>query len=284
MAYDRSEPRVELIAKVGLIAVVTLVGLKFALESYFIESSEVAAAEKQMVTYEPLTRLHEAEQKRLTQSLVPISAAMTQLVQSGRLGSATGGPAELTPQASEDLGPLTGWTKLPRKGIPVPSSADLAACKASSSKEQRLEFAKVVARKGGSFDFNDFEFGAADNAAVLVTTQGSSSSEALKELALFARSCPELRFEIIGHTAKDSPADKSQKISEGRALAVKKALVAAGVPEAVISKTSGLGTARPMAPEPDPGSDADKKLSSAERDGIRKTNRRIAINVTTHCP
>ena len=34
MAYDRSEPRVALIAKIGVIALVSLVGIKLALDSY----------------------------------------------------------------------------------------------------------------------------------------------------------------------------------------------------------------------------------------------------------
>jgi outer membrane protein OmpA-like peptidoglycan-associated protein len=106
----------------------------------------------------------------------------------------------------------------------------------------------------------------------------------LKELVAFAQSCPELRFDITGHTSKEGAADKNQKLSEQRATSVKKTLVAAGVPEAAVGKVTGAGSTQPAIPEPDADSDDAKKLGPEKLEAIRNVNRRITITVTTHCP
>jgi hypothetical protein len=73
-----------------------------------------------------LTKLREAEQKNLTTSQVPITAAMMEIAK-GR--SEQGGPELIAPQLTtpEDVGPLTGWNKLPRTFDVPPTPAPTAA-------------------------------------------------------------------------------------------------------------------------------------------------------------
>ena len=111
-----------------------------------------------------------------------------------------------------------------------------------------------------------------------------SSAAALQELVAFSQGCPELTFDITGHTSKEGAADKNLKLSEQRAVAVKKALVAAGVRESAIGATSGAGSTKPAVAEPDPDSEEAKKLGPEKVEALRNVNRRITINVTKHCP
>jgi len=279
MAYDKSDPRVGLIARVGVIAVVSLVGVKFALDSYFIQVNEAVAAEQLPEKYEPLVKLHEAEQKNLTGSPTPIAVAMQQLTQTGR--AAQGGPADIAPQPSEDLGPMTGWSKNPKKTLAVPTSADVLACKEAAQKDARASLEKDVKAHGGTLTFADLEFvGTTDK----LNTEKAESAAALKDLTAFAQSCPELRMDLTAHTSKEIAADKSVKLTEQRAQSLKKALVAAGVPEASIAKVTGAGSSQPIVPEPEADSDEAKKLGAEKLEALRKANRRVTVTVTTHCP
>lgn len=279
MAYDRSEPRVALIAKIGVIALVSLVGIKLALDSYWVQMNEAVVAEKMPAVYEPLKKLHDAEEKNLNQSATPITVAMQQLSQGGR--AATGGPADIAPQPSDDLGPITGWSKMPKKAMSVPSGAELQSCKDAAQKDARLNQEKEVQKHGGSLNFNDIDFTPGTDK---ISTDKPQSAAALKELVAFAQGCAELRFDVTGHTSKEGAADKNAKLSEQRATSVKKALVAAGVPEAVFGKISGAGSTSPAVAEPEPDSDEAKKLGPEKLEAIRNVNRRITITVTTHCP
>lgn len=273
MAYDRSEPRVALIFKIGSIVVLCLIGVKLGLDSYFVAVNEAVAAEKLPATHEPLVQLREAEQKNLTQTGMPISAAMAELAKSR--------PADLSPQPSEDLGPLTGWSKAPKKALAVPSSGELSACKAAAGHEARLAQEKELQKHGGSVSFNDIDFVPGTDK---VDATKPSSAAALQELVAFSQGCPELTFDITGHTSKEGAADKNQKLSEQRAVAVKKALVAAGVRETAIGATSGAGSTKPAVEEPEADSEEAKKLGAEKLEAIRNVNRRITITVTKHCP
>ena len=280
MAYDRSEPRVGLIAKIGVVAVVALVGIKFGLDSYFVQTNEAVAAEKLPAVYEPLQKLHEGEQKNLTQSPTPISVAMAQLAQGGRTG--TGGPSDITPTASDDLGPVTGWSKMPKHGLAVPSGAEIQSCKETSLKEARHTQGHEVQKHGGSIQFNDIEFAPGTDK---MSAEKPVTIAALKELVIFAGACPELRFDLTGHTSKEGgTTEKNQKLSEARATSVKKAMLAAGTPEAAFGKVSGAGVTQPAVAEPEPDSDDAKRLGPEKLEAIRAANRRITMTVTTHCP
>ena len=111
MATDQTPPRIKLILTVAVITPLTLFALKFVFDSYFITMSEAAAHEK-LAEPVDLHALRAAEEKNLTTSGVPITAAMMEI---GKGRNEQGGPDLITPQQSDDLGPMTGWSKLPRQ-------------------------------------------------------------------------------------------------------------------------------------------------------------------------
>ncbi len=116
MATDQSPPRLKIIINVAAITVLTLVGLKFVFDSYYVQMSEEAAHAKLAVPVE-LQKLREGEQKNLTTAAVPITAAMAQIAQGKR-------DELIAPQPSEDTGALSGWSKLPK---PVAACAPAAS-------------------------------------------------------------------------------------------------------------------------------------------------------------
>src|SRR6185436_5576876 len=109
MATDQSLPRHRLIFVMAAITLVSLVGLKFAFDSYFTDMFE-AEAKAKIAKPEELWKLREDETKRLTQSPLPIDQAMQQ-VGRGREASPI-----IAPQQSTDDAPMVGWARRPKKG------------------------------------------------------------------------------------------------------------------------------------------------------------------------
>jgi hypothetical protein len=120
MATDSSEPRVGLIAKVGVFSIVVLLGTRAALGTYFdfMEQSE-KQRKIALVKPEALMSLRAAESASLLSGPMPIDKAMAQLASHGRMGI---GP-DLAPSASRDVAPLQGWAKMPSE-VPLPMLAD----------------------------------------------------------------------------------------------------------------------------------------------------------------
>jgi hypothetical protein len=107
---DQSPTSNKLIVTVGLLAVFTLVSLKFIIGSYYISMTE-AEQHESISAPEQLTQLRAEQNKALQQSSVPIDVAMKNLATSGRDNA----PPIITPQQSNDLGPLQGWSQLPHE-------------------------------------------------------------------------------------------------------------------------------------------------------------------------
>ncbi len=126
MATDSSEPRVGLIAKVGVFSIVVLLGTRAALGTYF---DFMEQAEKQrkigLAKPEALMSLRAAEGASLSSGAMPIDKAMAQLASRGRMGI---GP-DLAPTASRDVGPLQGWAKMP-SDVPLGMLADAGSAEA----------------------------------------------------------------------------------------------------------------------------------------------------------
>jgi hypothetical protein len=107
MATDQSPPRLRIIVTIAIGTVVTLVALKFVFESYYTIVIEDVAASK-LVKPDELTALRASEAAKLNNGpAIPIDQAMQQLAAQGRMGSTL-----ITPQPSDDIGPLTGWAHL----------------------------------------------------------------------------------------------------------------------------------------------------------------------------
>jgi hypothetical protein len=131
MAIDKSEPRVGLIFRIGLLVVGLLIGTRALLNSYF---DEIASAEESrkigQEVPQPLIDLRADEQHRLTSGPMPVDQAMQAIVSKGRMAASP----DIMPSASRDLGPMQGWSKLPREvpammmaPPPPPPSADAGA-------------------------------------------------------------------------------------------------------------------------------------------------------------
>jgi hypothetical protein len=137
MAFDKSEPRVGLIFQIGLFVVVTLVGIRAALISYFANISGDEEHRKiGMVVPTALLSLRADEDQRLKSGPMPVEQAMQAIVAKGRMGASP----DIVPSASRDMGPMQGWMKMPNEvpsqmlaamasdgGAPVTSAAPAAS-------------------------------------------------------------------------------------------------------------------------------------------------------------
>lgn len=123
MATDNTPPRLKLIVTIAIISVVTLVSLDFIFRSYYAAMTDAAHAEKIAPTRDRDDQM-KAEQLAFTQAAVPVDQAIAQLSRGGR-------PAAITPQASDDVGAITGWNKLP-KPAPQPLTPQAPGSMATS--------------------------------------------------------------------------------------------------------------------------------------------------------
>ncbi len=116
MATDKSEPRVGVIASVGILSIVTLLATRTALVSYFDhmvraeEATKVGGAKP-----EALLSLRADEASRLAAGSMPIDKAMQQLTTMGRLSASP----SIVPSASRDVAPLAGWSMMPGEVPPA---------------------------------------------------------------------------------------------------------------------------------------------------------------------
>lgn len=117
MATDNTPPRLKLIVTIAVITVITLVGINFVTESYYAMMTDEAQREKLGPTRDRDDQ-KKAEAVAFTSAVLPIDKAMAEVAKGTR-------PEAITPQPSDDLGPMTGWSKLP-KPAPVPHPAEPA--------------------------------------------------------------------------------------------------------------------------------------------------------------
>lgn len=109
MATDHTEPPIKRIIGITLVSVGTLVGLRFAFQSYFIQNYEKREHDAVLaVSSDLLTNARRESQQKLT----GISAAMDQVAGSSR-------PGVITPAASVDQAAMQGWGLLPRAVAPA---------------------------------------------------------------------------------------------------------------------------------------------------------------------
>lgn len=128
MATDKSEPRVILIGKIGILCITTLVCVHFALGAYF---DRIAQAEIQIkygdIKPEALMSVRADEKQRLSSGPVPIDQAMQMLEQKGRMGAS---PAITPAPENVDISPMQGWLKMPGQ-VPGPLMAAASAAAAA---------------------------------------------------------------------------------------------------------------------------------------------------------
>jgi hypothetical protein len=142
MAIDNTPPRLKLIVTIATIAVVTLVSLNFVLTSYYAIMTDEAKREK----LAPTTEL-DAEKKAEHEALAAakIDQAMADLAKGVR-------PASIAPEQSQDLGPMTGWTKLPKPAPTVetrPSSINTPELVHDAGAEMAADAGATMATDAG---------------------------------------------------------------------------------------------------------------------------------------
>ena len=116
MAIDNTPPRLKLIVTIAVLTVTTLVFLDFALKSYYGYMTDEAIREK-------LAPPIELDEQRKEEAAALAKANVDQVM--AQMGKGPRGEG-ITPTQSEDLGPMTGWTKMP-KPVPTPEPRAAAA-------------------------------------------------------------------------------------------------------------------------------------------------------------
>lgn len=115
MAIDNTPPRLRLIGTIAFIVIITLLGLNFVFESYFAYMSDEARREKLAPRTDLLAQVA-AEHAAMEGAKMQIDQAVAQLKSGKR--------SELVePKPSDDVGALTGWSKLPKQPpLPAPGA------------------------------------------------------------------------------------------------------------------------------------------------------------------
>lgn len=109
MATDKTEPKVGLIVKIGVLAIVSVVGVRIGLVSYFRAS---LAEERQ--------RKYEMQQPDILQKVRDDEAKAMGNVEASMKAMAGGQRAAgIEPKQSNDMAPMEGWRLMPR---PVPAA------------------------------------------------------------------------------------------------------------------------------------------------------------------
>jgi hypothetical protein len=115
MAIDNTPPRLRLIGTIAFIVIITLLGLNFVFESYFAYMSDEARREKLAPRTELLAQVA-AEHAAMQGAKMQLDQAVAQLKSGKR-------EALVEPKPSDDVGAMTGWSKLPKQApLPAPGA------------------------------------------------------------------------------------------------------------------------------------------------------------------
>jgi hypothetical protein len=141
MATEPTDPKTGLIARLGVLAIVTLILVHAGLNAYFDRMAK-AEERRKVSTPDALNSLRTDEKSRLMSGSLPIDKAMQQLVDKGRMNAG----AAITPTVSKDVAPLQGWTKLPGE---VPPAMTAAPAPSSESSADGGSMAPALAGQAG---------------------------------------------------------------------------------------------------------------------------------------
>src|SRR5450631_2859759 len=124
MAHDKSLPQIGVIVKIAIVGIVTVLGIRFGLTSYFgwmndkEQYTKVAAQKPQQ-----LLDLRADEAKRLNGGPMPIASSMKLLAADKRQVPGMD-PKAADPMREKDT--MAGWSQMPRP-VPVGPDEDAAA-------------------------------------------------------------------------------------------------------------------------------------------------------------
>jgi hypothetical protein len=110
MASDDSRPKVRMLLTIGVVSVCLLVGVKFVLDSYYLDMTE-SYEHGMLPKTEQLDQLRTEEHAAIEKGEkgnIPVSVAMQTLAQKGRDNAGD----LITPKPSDDIDALKGWSRL----------------------------------------------------------------------------------------------------------------------------------------------------------------------------
>lgn len=117
MATENSPPQIRTILTVAFSSIVILGALNYVFRSYFLMMTEQVEHDH-LAKPEELIKLREGEQRNLTTAPLPIAKAMQELSSRGRTNYSAFLPqADITPEQSNDLGPMVGWVRAPNQAV-----------------------------------------------------------------------------------------------------------------------------------------------------------------------
>jgi hypothetical protein len=117
MATENSPPQIRIILTVAFSSVVILAALNYVFHSYYLMMTE-EVEHAHLAKPEELLKLREGEQRNLTTAPLPIAKAMQELASRGRTNyAAFAQSADITPEPSNDLGPMVGWVRAPNQAV-----------------------------------------------------------------------------------------------------------------------------------------------------------------------
>src|SRR5277367_5472378 len=117
MATENSPPQIRTILTVAFSSIVILAALNYVFRSYFLMMTEQVEHDH-LAKPEELIKLREGEQRNLTTAPLPIAKAMQELSSRGRTNYSAFLPqADITPEQSNDLGPMVGWVRAPNQAV-----------------------------------------------------------------------------------------------------------------------------------------------------------------------
>lgn len=155
-----------------------------------------------------------------------------------------------------------------------------AAAAAATAAQGTVYDAHRLSHQGGSFDFGDITF--KKGKPEIDTDKAETKAELDRLVALF-KTCDDFKADLVGHSDKAGDSKRNEKVSEERAQAVRKYLIEKGVKDTQLGKATGVGGREPLVDEPDPDSEAEKKMDPKALDAARAKNRRITLKVTGTC-
>lgn len=129
MASDQTEPRTEVIIRLAIVSVLTVVGMRYGLVSYFNtkydEEYAVKIAGKRNGELEELRKEYE---QKVVGGALPIEKAMQLVATSPRASLSEA----IAPKPSDDLAPVVGWGLDP-KPLPEPPVAPAPSADATDA-------------------------------------------------------------------------------------------------------------------------------------------------------
>ena len=169
MAIDNTPPRLKLIITIAVITVITLVGIDFVLRGYYAYMSD----EAQRLKLAPTTALNEhraAEKAAMAEAAMPLDQAMMQLAKGTRTDV-------IRPQASDDVGPMTGWSKLPKPAAAADTHSAAGATDGGAAAAAPSGHEGVMTGDAGALPAHDHggHAGAADAGARKPAPRGSGA-------------------------------------------------------------------------------------------------------------